>query len=446
MSMTSFYYYFKTPSYLNSNIDHTKIVGSPDKKKIPSVTSRKVNFDIRRRNKSMDNVSHPKPDKPQYTFYSPSINPIYKQPVDPITPMSTSSKYKQLSPTMRSSSLYTTPLTDPTITTHTRKSDIMPSTFKRTSSQTKGVYTQQSQLNEFTKQYMSSSPSHVPNTSLLNNLPEDPPKYQASPAPHIVMNRTDDSDVKSDIYYEPDVSKNIDNWVENIMKWICKNILKTLYTKIKKYENQLQLIKDISDLKTTSQQTQPSIGGFQTTSTSLLSMKPSIQQPNIQQQDADRSEKEEIYEYLKSFGSEFLYVYERIKTLQSDNVMKEFNWNGGGSYKGKPWTKELPCDAQIIMNLFCEHLNLISIFKDSSRLKILLSNNDIPNKTGIKMKETNPPYYILYDSGKDIPLKRGRQNVFHAICLFLYLVDKGGRFFQRLDFGKINGLLDVVKR
>lgn len=447
MSMVSFYYYFKTPSYLSSNVDHTKIIGSPDKKRgITNATSRKINFDIIRRNKSLDNASNIKKEKPQYAFYSPTINPV----VDPTTPMSTSSKFKQFSPTMRSSSLYSTPLTDPTVNTHTRKSDIIPSSFKRTSAQTKGIYTQQSQLQEFTKQV--SPPSIVKSPSHINDIPELAPKYRASPSPRVVMNRTDDSDVKSDIYNEPAVSKNIDIWVENIMKWICKHILKDLYKKIKKYENQLQLIKDISDLKSTPQPTQSTLGQFQTTST-LSTWKPTIQlntqqqQQQQQQQQDDRSEKEEIYEYLKSFGSEFLYVYERIGTLQSDNVMKEFKWDGGGSYNGKPWTKELPCDAQIVMNLFCEHLNLISTFRDSSRLTILLSHNqDIPNKTGIKMKETYPPYYILYDSGKDIPLKKGRQNVFHAICLFLYLVDKGGRFFQRLDFGKIPGLLDVVKR
>ncbi len=65
-----------------------------------------------------------------------------------------------------------------------------------------------------------------------------------------------------------------------------------------------------------------------------------------------------------TFSSFFLgclskeYLIQRIIELSDGPYLQRFIWNGGGKWRGKEWTPELPTDAQILIHLFCTFLDL----------------------------------------------------------------------------------------
>ncbi|XP_029039621.1 transmembrane protein 209 [Osmia bicornis bicornis] len=130
------------------------------------------------------------------------------------------------------------------------------------------------------------------------------------------------------------------------------------------------------------------------------------------------------------------YLVKRIKTLAKGGSMSEFKWNGGGSYNGKEWDSSLPTDSAIIMHL-------VSTYMDT-QLEAPLDQPDarpftsrymakagmtLPRSKGpiIVCQSINPPHYSLAPSGDASPsdyeeTQRGRNNLFHTLLLFLYIV------------------------
>ncbi|XP_058791107.1 transmembrane protein 209 [Phymastichus coffea] len=130
------------------------------------------------------------------------------------------------------------------------------------------------------------------------------------------------------------------------------------------------------------------------------------------------------------------YLVKRIKILAKGGSMSEFKWNSGGSHNGKEWDSSLPTDTAIIMHL-------VSIYMDTqleaplnqpdarpfTSRYIAKSGSELPRSKGpiIVNHSTNPPHYFLALTGdslekdyEDIP--RGRNNLFHTLLLFLYIV------------------------
>ncbi|XP_076246787.1 transmembrane protein 209 [Calliopsis andreniformis] len=130
------------------------------------------------------------------------------------------------------------------------------------------------------------------------------------------------------------------------------------------------------------------------------------------------------------------YLIKRIKILAKGGSMSEFKWNGGGSNNGKEWDTSLPTDSAIIMHL-------ISTYMDT-QLEAPLDQPDarpftsrymarsgmaLPRSKGpiIVCQSINPPHYCLAPSGDSTPndyeeIQRGRNNLFHTLLLFLYIV------------------------
>ena len=130
------------------------------------------------------------------------------------------------------------------------------------------------------------------------------------------------------------------------------------------------------------------------------------------------------------------YLVKRIKVLAKGGSMSEFKWNSGGSHNNKEWDTSLPTDSAIIMHL-------VSTYMDT-QLEAPLDQPDarpftsrymarsgvaLPRSKGpvIVCQSINPPHYSLAHSGDSSPIdyeeiQRGRNNLFHTILLFLYIV------------------------
>jgi hypothetical protein len=50
------------------------------------------------------------------------------------------------------------------------------------------------------------------------------------------------------------------------------------------------------------------------------------------------------------------YLVARIHQLAEGHCMPAFTWNGGGEWKGKSWSPELPTDSALMFYLFASYL------------------------------------------------------------------------------------------
>ncbi|KFV09731.1 Transmembrane protein 209 [Pterocles gutturalis] len=139
-----------------------------------------------------------------------------------------------------------------------------------------------------------------------------------------------------------------------------------------------------------------------------------------------------IVQYLDLTPSQE-YLVERIRELSQGGCMSSFQWNGGGDFKGRKWDTDLPTDSSIIMHVFCTYLD--------SRLpphpkypdgKTFTSQHffqtpdkpDISNENVfcIYQSSINPPHYeLIYQRYVD-SLPKGRNNMFHTLLMFLYII------------------------
>ncbi|XP_055446890.1 transmembrane protein 209 isoform X4 [Bubalus kerabau] len=127
------------------------------------------------------------------------------------------------------------------------------------------------------------------------------------------------------------------------------------------------------------------------------------------------------------------YLFERIKELSQGGCMSSFRWNRGGDFKGRKWDTDLPTDSAIIMHVFCTYLD--------SRLpphpkypdgKTFTSQHFVqtPNKPDVTNENVfciyqsaiNPPHYELIYQRHVYNLPKGRNNMFHTLLMFLYII------------------------
>uniref|UniRef100_A0A8C9WGA7 Transmembrane protein 209 n=1 Tax=Scleropages formosus TaxID=113540 RepID=A0A8C9WGA7_SCLFO len=141
------------------------------------------------------------------------------------------------------------------------------------------------------------------------------------------------------------------------------------------------------------------------------------------------------------------YLVERIKELAHGGCMSSFRWNGGGNLKGRKWDTDLPTDSAILMHVFCTYLD--------SRLpphpkypdgKTFTSQHftqtpekpDISNENllCIHQSSINPPHYQLIYQGHVYSLPKGRNNLFHTILMFLFVIKtKESGMLGRVNLG-----------
>ncbi|XP_032674619.1 transmembrane protein 209 isoform X2 [Odontomachus brunneus] len=130
------------------------------------------------------------------------------------------------------------------------------------------------------------------------------------------------------------------------------------------------------------------------------------------------------------------YLVKRIKTLANGGCMSEFKWNGGGSHNGKEWDSSLPTDSAIIMHLISTYMDTqLEAPLDQPDARpftsryMARSGMELPRNKGpiIVCQSVNPPHYNLALSGDSLlsdyeEIQRGRNNLFHTLLLFLYIV------------------------
>ncbi|EFN86423.1 transmembrane protein 209 [Harpegnathos saltator] len=130
------------------------------------------------------------------------------------------------------------------------------------------------------------------------------------------------------------------------------------------------------------------------------------------------------------------YLVKRIKILAKGGCMSEFKWNSGGSHNGKEWDSSLPTDSAIIMHLISTYMDTqLEAPLDQPDARpftsryMARSGMELPRNKGpiIVCQSVNPPHYNLALSGDSLPsdyeeVQRGRNNLFHTLLLFLYIV------------------------
>ncbi|KAG9489831.1 hypothetical protein GDO78_005644 [Eleutherodactylus coqui] len=127
------------------------------------------------------------------------------------------------------------------------------------------------------------------------------------------------------------------------------------------------------------------------------------------------------------------YLFERIKELSHGGCMSSFRWNGGGDFKGRKWDTDLPTDSAILMHVFCTYLDSRlpphPKYPDGKTFtsQHFVQTPDKPDTTNenvfcIHQSNINPPHYELVYQRHIYNLPKGRNNLFHTLLMFLYII------------------------
>uniref|UniRef100_H2SZ33 Transmembrane protein 209 n=1 Tax=Takifugu rubripes TaxID=31033 RepID=H2SZ33_TAKRU len=141
------------------------------------------------------------------------------------------------------------------------------------------------------------------------------------------------------------------------------------------------------------------------------------------------------------------YLVDRIKELAHSGCMSSFRWNGGGDLKNRKWDTDLPTDCAIIMHVFCTYLDSRlpphPKYPDGKTFTAqhFSHTQDKPDVTKenlfcICQSSTTPPHYHLIYQGHSYNLPKGRNNLFHTILMFLYVIKtKESGMLGRVNLG-----------
>ncbi|KAL6069238.1 hypothetical protein STEG23_019697 [Scotinomys teguina] len=204
----------------------------------------------------------------------------------------------------------------------------------------------------------------------------------------------------------------MDSWTAKFRNWISETILVPLVQEIESVSTQMRRM-GCPELQ---------IGEASVTSLKQAAL---VKAPLIPTLNA-------IVQYLDLTPNQE-YLFERIKELSQGGCMSSFRWNRGGDFKGRKWDTDLPTDSAIIMHVFCTYLD--------SRLpphpkypdgKTFTSQHFVqtPNKPDVTNENVfciyqsavNPPHYELIYQRHVYNLPKGRNNMFHTLLMFLYII------------------------
>ncbi|XP_056133373.1 transmembrane protein 209 [Lampris incognitus] len=141
------------------------------------------------------------------------------------------------------------------------------------------------------------------------------------------------------------------------------------------------------------------------------------------------------------------YVVERIKELARSGCMSSFRWNAGGNLKNRKWDTDLPTDCAILMHVFCTYLDSRlpphPKYPDgktftSQHFSHMPDKPDVTNENlfCIHQSSNNPPHYQLIHHSHIYSLPEGRNNLFHTILMFLYVIKvKESGMLGRVNLG-----------
>ncbi|XP_074725736.1 transmembrane protein 209-like [Strix uralensis] len=141
------------------------------------------------------------------------------------------------------------------------------------------------------------------------------------------------------------------------------------------------------------------------------------------------------------------YLVERIKELSQGGCMSSFRWNRGGEFKGRKWYTDLPTDSSIVMHVFCTYLDSRlpphPKYPDGKTFtsQHFIQTPDKPDTSNenvfcIYQSSINPPHHELIYRRHVYNLPKGRNNLFHTLLMFLYIIKtKESGMLGRVNLG-----------
>ncbi|XP_020633430.3 transmembrane protein 209 isoform X1 [Pogona vitticeps] len=141
------------------------------------------------------------------------------------------------------------------------------------------------------------------------------------------------------------------------------------------------------------------------------------------------------------------YLVERIKELSQGGCMSSFRWNRGADFKARKWDTDLPTDSAILMHVFCTYLDARlpphPKYPDGKTFtsQHFIQTPDKPDVANenlfcIYQSSVNPPHYELIYQGQVYNLPKGRNNLFHTLLMFLYIIKtKESGMLGRVNLG-----------
>ncbi|XP_034019024.1 transmembrane protein 209 [Thalassophryne amazonica] len=217
----------------------------------------------------------------------------------------------------------------------------------------------------------------------------------------------------------------IDTWTARLRNWISDTILVPLVKEMDSVNSQLRRM-GCPELQ---------IGEASITSLKQAAVLKALSIPSLNS----------VVQYLDLTPNQE-YLVDRIKELAHSGCMSSFCWSGD-DLKSRKWDTDLPTDCAILMHMFCTYLD--------SRLpphpkypdgKTFTSQHfshtpDKPDMTNenlfcLHQSSTSPPHYQLIYQGHIYSLPKGRNNMFHTILMFLYIIKtKESGMLGRVNLG-----------
>jgi len=78
----------------------------------------------------------------------------------------------------------------------------------------------------------------------------------------------------------------------------------------------------------------------------------------------DRIKSEAFSKKKKRSQKKCFFFFPVLVALGSDSLLAKYIWNAGGNWLDRPWTKDLPCDAQIVMHILRSFMDEILVGED----------------------------------------------------------------------------------
>lgn len=253
--------------------------------------------------------------------------------------------------------------------------------------------------------------------------------YQvATPSPKSTTSRKNDKDDATkyaalDYWRKHGISsEHLTEWTARTRRWIAATLLLQLVAEIQKINSNLKKL-GCPEIQ---------VGDSSITSLKQIIASRGTQIPNLTR----------LLPYLEVTSNQE-YLISRLKKLASGGYMSEFKWSSGGEVKGRKWADDMPTDCDIIMHIFCvymdSHLPADPRFPDGKTFtsKYFVKTPDKPkpvtdNRLIIHQSKINPPHFEVVGHGSDYNIPQGRNNMFHALILFLHDVkeEKDGMLGQ----------------
>jgi len=253
--------------------------------------------------------------------------------------------------------------------------------------------------------------------SKLNSFSSPKLSYQLSTrTPQSSTSRSEDTDASFSHHGEAVWSKigvsseQVFSWTENLRKWMSRTILSRIVSEIDSVNEALR------------RQGMPDV---QIGEIGLAVLRQRAKGPQIPSLYA-------LLQYLE-VSSNQEYLVQRLKELEKGGCMSEFRWHAGGTFKGKPWSDSLPTDSAILMHFFFTYIDSQSpLHMSFPEGKPVTSRYfcKTPDKPALNPKDAlciyqtnvNPPHYKLVVREEILEIQKERNNLFHALLLFLYII------------------------